>query len=156
MTMQEEFLTSALQAARSAGHIFPEYAACEAALESAWGQSRLALQANNLFGEKQSHPPLGESVILPTKEFLYGSWVTVSATWAKFADWNACFAARMALLRRLARAYPTYAAALSAKDGSAFITLVSKKWSTDPGRAIKVLAVWQAHHSIMPGALLQL
>ena len=156
MTMQEEFLDRALEAAHAAGHIFPEYAACEAALESSWGQSRLALQANNLFGQKQSHPPVGESVCLPTKEFLYGSWVTVSATWARFADWNACFSARMALLRKLACAYPTYAAALAAKDGSAFITLVSRKWSTDPSRAAKVLAVWQAHHAVIASALLQL
>lgn len=52
---QEEFLQQAASAARRAGHIFPEYAACEAALESAWGHSELAREANNLFGQKQAH-----------------------------------------------------------------------------------------------------
>ena len=152
MTMQEDFLTRALASARAARHIFPEYAACEAALESAWGQSRLALQANNLFGEKQSHPPIGDSVSLPTKEFIHGSWVTVSATWARFADWSDCFSARMALLHKLAKAYPAYAAALSAVDGSSFVTLVSKRWSTDPVRAAKVLSVWQTHRHVLDNA----
>ncbi|HZU08351.1 MAG TPA: glucosaminidase domain-containing protein, partial [Pseudacidobacterium sp.] len=58
MTMQETFLQKAYQAAAAAGHIFPEYAACEAALESGWGLSHLATEANNLFGQKQAHPPL--------------------------------------------------------------------------------------------------
>ncbi len=51
--IQDEFLSKACAAARSAGHIFPEYAACEAALESGWGMSGLAQKANNLFGQKQ-------------------------------------------------------------------------------------------------------
>ena len=53
-TPQDSFLRQASAAARAAGHIFPDYAACEAALESTWGQSRLAREANNLFGQKQS------------------------------------------------------------------------------------------------------
>ena len=53
-TPQDSFLRQASAAARAAGHIFPDYAACEAALESTWGRSRLAREANNLFGQKQS------------------------------------------------------------------------------------------------------
>jgi flagellum-specific peptidoglycan hydrolase FlgJ len=151
--MQEEFLVKAFDAARKAAHVFPEYAACEAALESAWGLSRLATEANNLFGQKQSHPPVGDSLGLPTKEYLHGAWVWVPAAWVKFVDWAACFAARMALLERLGKAYPTYAAALAAKDGPAFVALVSKKWSTDPQRAEKVLQVWTTHKAVFVGQL---
>ena len=148
MTLQETFLTKACAAARAAGHLYPEYAACEAALESAWGGSKLATEANNLFGQKQSHPPVGEAIQLPTKEYAHGAWLTVPASWVKFADWQGCFAARMALLERLANAYPSYAAALMAKDGRAFVTLVSRRWSTDPKRGEKVLQVWQMHRKI--------
>jgi flagellum-specific peptidoglycan hydrolase FlgJ len=147
MTNQQQFLIRAQQAAKAAGHIFPDYAACEAALESAWGQSKLAVEANNLFGQKQSHPPIGESIQLPTREYAHGAWLTVPAMWTKFVDWPACFAARMALLVRLAKAYPAYAEALLAKDGAAFVVLVSRRWSTDPDRAKKVIEVWQAHRS---------
>jgi flagellum-specific peptidoglycan hydrolase FlgJ len=145
MAMQDDFLLKACEAARTAGHVFPEYAACEAALESAWGMSRLAVEANNLFGQKQSHPPLGESLDLPTKEYLHGAWVWVPAAWAKFPDWPGCFAARMALLERLGEAYPAYAAALAAKDGESFVRLVSKRWSTDPDRGMKVLQIHEVH-----------
>jgi flagellum-specific peptidoglycan hydrolase FlgJ len=153
-TLQDNFLRNASAAARAAGHIFPEYAACEAALESIWGQSRLAREANNLFGQKQSAdthsgiatPGADAGVLaLPTQEFLHGRWVTVVAHWARFTDHAACFRARMALLRRLEHSYPAYTRALSAATGEAFIEDVSRAWSTDPQRAAKVLAIHRQH-----------
>ncbi len=141
----EEFLPKAAAAARAAGHIYPEYAACEAALESAWGASQLAREASNLFGQKQCHPPRGLSLTLPTREFLHGAWLTVQAEWVVFGDWQDCFAHRMTLLRALENGCPDYRAALAAQTGEAFVTHVSKSWATDPGRAAKVLAIYKAH-----------
>ncbi|HEY0308814.1 MAG TPA: glucosaminidase domain-containing protein [Acidobacteriaceae bacterium] len=140
-------MAKATEAARAAGHVWPEYAACEAALESGWGGSKLALEGNNLFGQKQAHPPLAgtETLELPTKEFLHGAWVTVPARWVKFTDWNGCFAERMRVLNGLSAKYPHYAEALRAETGEAFVEAVSKSWSTDPGRAGKVLAVWRGN-----------
>ncbi len=140
-----EFLKKAAAEARAAGHIFPEHAACEAALESAWGASELAVRANNLFGQKQTHPAHGASLALETREFLHGQWVTVTAEWIAFSGWQDCFAHRMALLRRLATAYPHYRLALAAHSGDTFIVEVSKTWSTDPGRAEKVLALYREY-----------
>ena len=145
----EEFLPRAVAAARAAQHIFPEYAACEAALESAWGGSELAVRAHNLFGQKQSHPPQGGSLALPTREFLHGAWVTVAAEWMLFEDWTACFAQRMALLRRLSVEWPHYRAALDAQSGKAFVIAVSKSWSTDPERAQKVLEIYARHFAVL-------
>ncbi len=147
MTVQDEFLVKARAAAGAAGHVWPEYAACEAALESGWGGSKLATEANNLFGQKQSHPPLegSKTLGLPTREFLHGTWMTVAANWVEFADWAACFHARMTLLDRLSGAYPHYASALAAKSGEEYVVEVSKSWSTDPDRAGKVLAVHDVH-----------
>ena len=152
-TIQEEFLTKAAAAARAAGHLFPEYAACEAALESGWGMSHLAVEGNNLFGQKQAHPPLAgtETIALPTREFLHGAWIAVQANWVKFEAWSACFRERMALLHALSEAYPNYKAALDATTGEQFITEVSKTWSTDPGRAGKVLAVYDCHRAVFGG-----
>jgi flagellum-specific peptidoglycan hydrolase FlgJ len=147
ITLQEAFLRKAAAAARTAGHLFPEYAACEAALESGWGQSHLATEANNLFGQKQAHPPLPgtQTLSLPTREFLHGAWVAVQASWVQFPNWESCFTERMALLRSLARSYPNYGEALAATTGEQFITLVSRTWSTDPDRAGKVLDVYDHH-----------
>ena len=146
----EEFLPKAAEAARAGGHIFPEYAACEAALESAWGGSALAVQANNLFGQKQSHPPRGASLPMPTHEFLNGAWVTVTADWMIFSDWQSCFSERMAMLQRLAGQFPQYRAALAAETGEQFVTSVSLRWSTDPGRGGKVLNLFHRHFAPSP------
>ncbi|HEY3989477.1 MAG TPA: glucosaminidase domain-containing protein [Acidobacteriaceae bacterium] len=146
-TPQDAFLRNASAAAGAAGHIFPDYAACEAALESTWGRSRLAREANNLFGQKQSLDAIdgAGAIALPTQEFLHGRWVTVTAHWARFADQAACFRARMALLRRLEHDYSAYARALAATTGEVFIEAVSRAWSTDPERAQKVLAIHRQH-----------
>ncbi len=144
----EEFLPKAAAAARAAGHIYPEYAACEAALESAWGASQLARAANNLFGQKQSHPARGASLTLPTREFLHGAWLTVQAQWVVFTSWQDCFAHRMTLLRALENGIPEYRAALAAASGEAFVTHVSKSWATDPERGAKVLAIYKAHRVV--------
>lgn len=151
--IQDDFLTRAAAAARTSGHLFPEYAACEAALESGWGMSHLAVEANNLFGQKQAHPPLAgtDTLSMPTREFLHGAWVVVQANWVKFPDWASCFRERMALLRSLGEAYPHYKAALGAVSGEQFITEVSKTWSTDPDRAGKVLSVYDAHRAAFAG-----
>jgi flagellum-specific peptidoglycan hydrolase FlgJ len=157
--LQDTFLRQANAAAHAAGHIFPEYAACEAALESNWGQSRLAREANNLFGQKQSANDIAgmATIAMPTQEFLQGRWITVVAHWARFADQAACFRARMALLHRLQQNYPAYARSLAAVTGEVFIEEVSRAWSTDPQRAAKVLAIHRQHCasflSVAPAAL---
>ena len=150
-SIQEEFLSNACLAAEAAGHIFPVFAACEAALESAWGKSTLATQANNLFGQKQRQPPLpgSNTISLPTREFLNGRWVTVDADWVCFADWSECFHARMQLLQSARDRHPHYAAALDAATGEEFVRMVSQTWSTDPSRASKVLSIYAAHHAYL-------
>lgn len=153
MASQEQlnFLQSAFAAAQASDHLWPAYAACETVLESTWGTSQLATQARNLFGQKQSHPqvPGTGTLMLPTREFLHGAWITVQANWASFPTLSACFSARMELLRTLSTEYPNYAAALAAMTGEDFITCVSRTWSTDPERAAKVLEIYQAHGDLL-------
>lgn len=149
-TTQEEFLLKATATAHAAGHIWPEYASCEAALESAWGASTLAVKANNLFGQKQFHPPYPGTgtLTLPTKEFLHGAWMEIKADWMSFPDWSSCFRTRMEVLHRLAKEYPGYARALAAQDGETFIREVSVVWSTGPRRAVEVLAIYSRYKNL--------
>lgn len=144
---QREFLAKATAAATASGHVFPEMAACEAALESGFGRSGLATVDNNLFGMKQHQHPIYGTHALPTKEFEKGEWITVTANWVRYPDWSACFADRMATLKRLAPAkgFEHYAAALAAKDAESYVREVSAKWSTDPHRADKVIAIHLSH-----------
>lgn len=143
------FLRRACDAADLAGHIWPQYAACEAALESAWGTSQLYLKGNNIFGEKQSlSSPRFGTLDLPTHEWLRGEMIQVMAHWISYPDLAASFSDRMETLRRLAPVFPEYASALGAPDGETFILDVSKKWSTDPQRGQKVLAIHFAHKGV--------
>lgn len=140
-THRNWILTAAGEAAQGQ-HIWPRMAACEAALESDYGTSALARLGLNLFGMKQHvHPSYG-TLNLPTKEFENGEWVPQIAQWVRYDTLQECFADRMATLERLAPMYPEYAAALTAADPQTYIVQVSKKWSTDPNRAIDVLDIF--------------
>lgn len=141
---KKAFLLRARDAAQTAGHVWPEYAACEAAEESAFGESELCREADNLFGQKQGRFTAGlPTVKLPTEEYARGAWSRVLVSWPRFPDWTACCRSRMAVLKGLAYAFPHYAAALAAADGESYVREVSATWSTDPRRADKVLAIHQ-------------
>lgn len=148
-----EFLPKAMIEAIASNHVFPAMAACEAALESAWGESGLAKHHNNLFGEKAPRDPaqwegLG-TVVLPTKEFVHHEWITVDATWLTFPTWQASFEFRMQTLHRLAATFPEYRLALKANSPEYYIGEVSQRWSTDPQRAAKVLQIYHAHQDLL-------
>lgn len=140
---ERQFLNDAAAAAEKARHIWPQMAACEAALESNYGRSALAREDNNLFGMKQHRHAIYGTHALPTREFINSEWVQVQALWIHYPGWNMCFFDRMATLLRLASTFPHYAAALAAKDAESYVTEVSQSWSTDPARAQKVLTIWQ-------------
>ena len=144
-TFQREFLDCASAEAIRAQHPFPQMAACEAALESNWGNSELAKGAFNLFGMKQHTHAVYGTMNLPTKEYENGEWISTVAHWVKYPDWATCFADRMATLSRLSSVLPHYAAALAAQDAQTYITEVSKSWSTDPQRATKIWAIYQEY-----------
>jgi flagellum-specific peptidoglycan hydrolase FlgJ len=145
--VNRQFLDKASQQAETAGHIFPTMAACEAALESGYGTSGLAIADFNLFGMKQHKHPIYGTHILPTKEFENGEWIVVDAAWIHYPDQAACFLDRMTTLSRLAPfpGFEHYARALAAPDAETYVREVSMKWSTDPNRGTKVLAIHQAY-----------
>src|SRR5712664_1441982 len=103
---QKTWLDTTVDAAKNGGHTWPQYAACEAALESGFGQSLLAREDNNLFGTKQHVHPIYGTHNLPTKEFLDGKWVQVLAPWIKYPTLAACFDDRMTTLGKLRNMYP--------------------------------------------------
>jgi flagellum-specific peptidoglycan hydrolase FlgJ len=149
---QKQFLQRATAEAVKANHPFPRMAACEAALESGWGNSLLALKANNLFGMKQHAHAIYGTMNLPTREFESGEWKQTVAKWVEYPDWRACFCDRLATLERLSNVLPHYKAALEAKDARTYIEEVSKSWSTDPDRATKVLSVYEEFVALQPNA----
>lgn len=140
-----EFLDTCVKLAREAGHIYPEMAACEAALESNWGKSKLAKEANNLFGRKQSIRPVYETYSIKTKEYIGKAWHIVEAKWVKYPDLKTCFKDRMELLQRLRGTYVEYDKALKATTPEDFIHWVSSRWATDPERGEKCLSIYKKY-----------
>jgi flagellum-specific peptidoglycan hydrolase FlgJ len=137
---QTTFLQKASQQAAQAGHVFPDMAACEAALESAYGTSGLAIEGNNCLGIKQHAKPIYDTIFMPTREYINGKYVQIEAEWVKYPTQADCFTDRMDILRRL----PTfYGPALNATNAIDYVILVSKHWSTDPDRAAKCIAIYQ-------------
>lgn len=148
-TEQKQALIDTYHAAKESGHLFPDYAACEVMDETAWGTSESYLKGNNCFGEKQTHPPIYETVTLPTKEFLHGEWRPTIAAFISYPTKADSFRHRMATLQRLAPEYPHYKAALVATTGEEFIREVCQTWSTDPNKATTVLAIHAAHGTLL-------
>jgi flagellum-specific peptidoglycan hydrolase FlgJ len=145
---QIEFIKSVSVAAVGV-HIWPAYAACEAADESFWGASQLCKQANNIFGTKQHVHPIFGTFNLPTKEFLSHQWTVVDAAWVKYPSLKDAFQDRMNTLQALATSYAHYSNALAAATGERYVSEVSLTWSTNPTRAGDVLAIFGAHSSLL-------
>lgn len=144
---QQQFITKATQQALISEHIWPVMAACEAALESGWGRSGLAIQGRNLFGMKVHHnTPESQILKMNTREWIGtkadGEYVTIVAEFMKYPDWAACFVDRMATLKRMAPYTRNYNMALAAEDPITYVHYVSLTWSTDPERADKVIAIY--------------
>lgn len=150
---QRLWLLDTANQALEAKHIHPCMAACEAALESAFGTSALARLGLNLFGMKQHAHPVYGTLNLPTREFDNGEFVPKFQAWVQYDNVAECFADRMETLMRLRDVYPHYQAALTASDPQAYIREVSATWSTDPQRADKVLAIYNEVFPQIPANL---
>lgn len=144
---QRQFILKASRGAEQAWHIFPLMAACEAAIETGYGTSRLSIEGFNLFGSKSPVKPIYPSISFPTKEFLHGQWVTIQAEFVKYPSFTESFEDRMLTLHRLASAYPHYAYALVAKDPFTYVTAVSQSWSTDPNRAKTAISIYHTYQA---------
>lgn len=115
----------------------------QAALESGWGTSELAVKACNLFGCKADSGWHGEIININTKEYLAGKWCMVPAKWRKYPDWEACIADRGAFFHK----NPRYTQALTCKDCDSFtLAIQAAGYATDPNYAAKVLAVIRSHN----------
>jgi len=142
---KRQFVASSSASARMVAHPYPDMAACEAALESAYGKSELAIRYHNLFGMKQHSHAVYGTVSLPTREFQSGQWIEVDSSWVNYPTVEDCFADRLATLTRLASVYPNYKLALQATTPEDYIIHVSATWSTDPARWQKVMTIYNEY-----------
>jgi len=69
--------------------ILPETVLCQSAIESAYGQSLLASKYNNYFGIKAGSSWKGDFVLLPTKEFVNGRYITINDKFRRYPSFTA-------------------------------------------------------------------
>jgi Mannosyl-glycoprotein endo-beta-N-acetylglucosaminidase len=148
---QSKALTEAYNDARQSEHIFPDVAACEVMEETKWGTSRLYVEHNNCFGQKQEKVPVFETVHLPTFEYVHGVKVPSFSAFISFRSKTASYTHRMETLERLRKTFSGYDKALNATDPETFVREVSKDWSTDPKRADNVLSIYHNHRALLKG-----
>jgi flagellar protein FlgJ len=138
---RHEFIADATRAAvaRSRHSGFPPgITVAQAALESNWGQSRLARDAHNYFGIKAhgDHP----RVEYPTREHVGGREERIIAQFAAYASMEDCFADR----DRILLTAPCYAETRACSGNpDSFARALAKHWATDPEYAEKLLCVYR-------------
>lgn len=129
------FLTTAYAAAKAAQHVWPAYAACEAALDSDYGRSDLATKANNLFNMRApAKLQQGQKIISVENS---GKLAT---DWLAFDSPQECFATRMAQIQTV----PMFYLARRALTQDEYLEQMGKL-QTDALRVGKVQAIYLAH-----------
>jgi flagellum-specific peptidoglycan hydrolase FlgJ len=141
--IKERFIAAATAAAQVCSRVsgFPAgVTVAQAALESRWGDSRLAREAHNYFGIKarRGRP----FVVLETLEASGAALVKTTARFARYASMDDCFADRDRILATVS----CYAEARAAADDpEQFIPALAAHWATDPHYAEKLLALYHTH-----------
>ncbi|MBI4492533.1 MAG: glucosaminidase domain-containing protein [Chloroflexi bacterium] len=125
-------------------HIPASVTVAQAILESSWGESRLAREANNYFGIK-AHTEIGPAglVWMPTAEVLDGQDVRVTEVFRAYNNLGESVRDH----HRFLLEQPRYKAALGVSDPAVFVQRVAAAgYSTDPGYVDKVLTLIQQNN----------
>lgn len=109
-------------------------------LESKFGNSELAIKANNLFGVKG----IGDAgkYTVNTKEFIKGKEIIVKADFRKYSSWNACVKEQVHRFTE----NPRYSKLVGEKDYKKACRLVKEAgYATDPEYPAKLIKVIEAY-----------
>lgn len=144
---QNEFLKLAVPAAQAAQRKWGVPASvtiAQAILESGWGQSALARQANNFFGIKATaHADSGSYTEFPTTEFVDGRRVSEIAKFARYPSPTGSFDAHAVLLALTERYQPAMAVR---NDAGAFASeLQICGYSTNPAYGSELRSLIQLY-----------
>jgi flagellar protein FlgJ len=145
----EQFLDMLLgpaQACQAAHGIPASFTLAQAALESSWGQSKLANSGCNLFGVKADPSWRGAVTCINTTEYTKGpnpQPYTVTAKWRCYKNWDECIEDRAQFFIKNKR----YAAAFKETTGEGWARAVAAAgYATDPDYAAKVIGVMRGRN----------
>lgn len=118
--------------------ILPSISGAQAILESNWGKSTLALQANNLFGIKGDYN--GASFTVETKEFVNGVVKYIKASFRKYSSWSESIEDHGAFFTSTEWRKNNYSAVVGETDyKKAAAALYAAGYATDPDYAAKLI-----------------
>jgi flagellum-specific peptidoglycan hydrolase FlgJ len=132
----KEFLTEISAAAqRVCGRYGLRASVCiaQALLESDWGEHAIATY--NVFGRKWVKT--GNYIELPTKEFINGKWITVSAKFRKYDSYDEALTSYCELISHA----PYQAVKPNYANLEAYVRELGKMYATDPNYATKILNI---------------
>ena len=120
-----------MAAAKAAGARYPECVAAQWALESAWGKH--VSGTHNYFGLK------GNGTNVNTKEFINGTWITITAGFINFPDLSTCVCY---LVDRWYKDYSRYQGVNRAGSRNECARLLVKEgYATDPNYSDKLIEI---------------
>lgn len=128
------------------GKILPSVVIAQAILESDWGKSGLALQANNLFGIKGDYN--GQHVTMPTREYVSGKWTEIQANFRKYPSFKESISDHADLfLNGVSWDHDHYRNIIGEKDYKTAVEyLYQDGYATDPGYAKKLTDLIEQYH----------
>ena len=141
MSKQSDFIMQisrgAVEGMRKYG-ILPSVTMAQAILESGWGKSGLTKASNNLFGIKAGGRWSGPVVPYPTKEYVNGKYVNVTADFRAYESLDASMEDHGAFLAGLSR----YANIIGVKDFRKVCRLLQDDgYATAPNYANSLIAL---------------
>lgn len=114
-------------------HLFASITIAQAILESDWGRSQLATEANNLFGIKGTYN--NQSSIMPTDEVINGERITIDDSFKKYATIQESMVDHINFLK--GATYEPIKTSNNYKEAA--IALQNGGYATDPNYAEKLI-----------------
>lgn len=135
MSAESDFLTAAFTAAKAAGHLFPDWAACEAAHASKFGTTEAAIKGNNLFDFRVPAKRMPGTLTIPMEQ------AGKLKMRLRFASWEDCFRHRQGWFEAVTMFYLVR----RAKTGEDYIAEMNKLASDPENYGVKVKAIHEAN-----------
>lgn len=121
--------------------VLPSVTAAQAILESGWGKSTLAKEANNLFGIKGRYN--NQYVLMPTQEFVNGHYITIQAEFRKYPTQSESMIDHGVFLTSNSR----YNNLIGQKDYKTFARLLQQDgYATAPTYAESLIRIVEQYH----------
>lgn len=143
---QQEFIEEIADEAKQLQkktHLFASITIAQAILESDWGRSELATEANNLFGIKGEYKE--QTSVMPTDEYVDGQRITIDDSFKKYETIQQSMADHMDFLKG-----DSYKAIKTSKNyKEAALALQNGGYATDPDYAEKLIQLieeFQLYH----------